>query len=54
MGETSTANTWRPSAVLGFNPPAQGWQIARFTLSADGRFSRAQLYDVYIDPYSRG
>lgn len=54
MGEVGVPSTWQPSAVLSFNPPASGWQIARFTLSAEGYNYGSEIYNFYLDPYGRG
>jgi hypothetical protein len=35
-------------------PPGSGWQMARFTLWGGGYYSAAQIYNFYVDPYSRG
>jgi hypothetical protein len=54
MGVVGVPTTWKPSAVLTLSPPAPGWQLARFTLSAQGFNYGSQLYNFYIDPYGRG
>jgi hypothetical protein len=54
MGDVDVPSTWQPSAVLSLNPPTPGWQIARFTLSAEGYNYGSKLYNFYIDPYGRG
>ena len=54
MGEAGVPSTWQPSAVFSLHPPTSGWQIARFTLSAEGYNYGSQVYDFYIDPYGRG
>lgn len=35
-------------------PPDDNWQLARFTFVAGGSTSEFQIYDFYLDPYSRG
>jgi hypothetical protein len=54
MGQTDATSGWRPSAVFSLSPPGSGWQTARFTLWGGGYYAGAQIYDLYVDPYSRG
>lgn len=54
MGQSDTSNSWRPSDTFSLGPPAIGWQMARFVLRAGGPYSAAQVYDFFVDPYSRG
>jgi len=49
----SQANSWAPSSPLGLQPSAGDWQYAQFTLIAGGRSSEFQIYNVYVDPYSK-
>jgi hypothetical protein len=54
MGQTGATSRWRPSALFNLAPPGSGWQMARFTLWGGGYYSAAQIYNFYVDPYSRG
>lgn len=45
---------WTTSAPLNMQPEnVQGWQHVRITLSANGNGSVYQIYNLYVDPYSR-
>jgi hypothetical protein len=54
MGEVSVPSMWQPSGTLSLSPSTSGWQVARFTLSAEGYNYGSELYNFYIDPYGRG
>jgi hypothetical protein len=47
---------WHPSASFPLQPPdTSGWQLARFTFTGTGYFDGdSQIYNLYVDPYSRG
>lgn len=47
-------NAWGLSGQINLQPSSNpGWQIARFVLYADGSSSEFQLYNFYVDPYSK-
>jgi hypothetical protein len=49
-----SGTAWTVSSPLNMQPEkSSGWQLVRITLSAGGKTSEFQLYDLYIDPYSR-
>jgi hypothetical protein len=46
---------WAPSSPVDLQPPNHsGWRLARFTFTAGGSGGDYQIYNFYIDPYSRG
>jgi hypothetical protein len=46
---------WNPTASLDLNPSATGgWQLARFRFSTGLGRGDLQVYNLYVDPYSRG
>jgi hypothetical protein len=54
-GSPSASDTWALSDPLNLAPGnARGWQVARFAFVAGGQGDESQLYDFYLDPYSRG
>jgi hypothetical protein len=55
MGQATETNTWGPSSVLDMTPPSDsGWHMARFGFWAGGSGAVSQVYNFYVDPYSRG
>ncbi|MGO9972196.1 MAG: hypothetical protein ACLP01_05175 [Solirubrobacteraceae bacterium] len=48
----SQANSWAPSSPLGLQP-GDDWQYAQFTFIPGGQSSEFQIYNVYVDPYSK-
>lgn len=49
-----TGSAWTLSPKLKMDPfPVQGWQLVKITLIAAGKASDINVYDLYIDPYSR-
>jgi hypothetical protein len=45
---------WTLATPVNMQPPkVAGWQVVRLTLIPGGKTSDFQLYDLYIDPYSR-
>jgi hypothetical protein len=54
MGQVGETSTWNPSSVLTMTPPSgDGWYMARFGFWAWGG-GATQIYNFYVDPYSRG
>jgi hypothetical protein len=50
----SGGSDWNPTPSLDLYPSGSGWQMARFTFKAGLNRGVLQVYDLYIDPYSRG
>lgn len=49
------ANSWTLSDPVNMQPSnAPGWQLVRLTFIAGGNTSDFRLYNIYVDPYSRG
>jgi hypothetical protein len=46
-------SAWAPTPSLNLNPSGSGWQLAKFTLVAGWGRGVLQVYDLYVDPYSR-
>ena len=54
-GSPSASDGWALSDPFKLAPgSATGWQVARFAFVAGGQGNESQLYDFYLDPYSRG
>lgn len=54
-GSPSASNGWALSDPVNLGAgSATGWQVARFAFVAGGQGNESQLYDFYLDPYSRG
>jgi hypothetical protein len=54
-GSPSASDGWGLSDSFNLAPgSATGWQVARFAFVAGGQGNESQLYDFYLDPYSRG
>jgi hypothetical protein len=53
--DVSGDSAWNPTPSLDLNPSTNsGWQLAKFTLTAGQNRGELQIYNLYIDPYSRG
>ena len=51
----SGSSDWNPTPSLDLNPSSShGWQLAKFTFSTGLSHGQLQVYNLYIDPYSRG
>ena len=51
----SGSTAWNPTPSLDLQPnSAGGWQLAKFTFSAGPNRGDLEVYNLYIDPYSRG
>ena len=50
----SGGSDWNPTPSLDLSPSGTGWQLAKFTFMAGLNRGVLQVYNVYIDPYSRG
>ncbi len=51
----SGSTDWNPTASLDLNPSTTGgWQHAKFTFTANLNRGELQVYNLYVDPYSRG
>jgi hypothetical protein len=49
-----TGSSWRLSEPLALSPSKKGsWQLAHVELIGGGNAGQFELYDLYIDPYSR-
>ena len=49
-------NSWTLSDSVSLQPPPDdvwGWRLARITLIPGGQTSEFQIYDLYVDPYSK-
>ncbi len=45
---------WSPSGKVNTHANSQnGWQVVRFALTSTGNHNEAQLYNLFIDPYSK-
>ena len=50
-----TGTAWTLSSPVNIQPSSvAGWQLARFTFIPGGTSSDFQIYDFYVDPYSKG
>jgi hypothetical protein len=54
MGTANGGSSWQPSSTLSMNPPGSSWQVARFMLMEGNDGDESQVYDLFVDPYSRG
>jgi hypothetical protein len=50
----SGGSDWNPTPSLDLYPSGSGWQMATCTFKAGLNRGVLQVYDLYIDPYSRG
>jgi hypothetical protein len=49
-----TGQSWKLSEPLAMSPSKKGsWQLAHVELVGAGNAGRSELYDLYVDPYSR-
>jgi hypothetical protein len=48
-----SGSAWTLSGAVNLQPANTGWQLVRITLIPGGSSSDFQVYNLYIDPYSR-
>jgi hypothetical protein len=54
-GSLSGSRGWAPSRPVQIDPPStSAWSLGRFTLQAGWTGGTYEIYDFYVDPYSRG